>query len=306
MASAAPQLTIVIATRNRWSSLARALDSLDRSLTRSSANVETIVVDNGSTDETPEFLARWQAEPNSERVVLHVREQGKARALNVGWRAARATTVAFTDDDVIVPEAWVSQVLRFARERTNFAAATGRVTLPPEARSPDVVQRVRLFRTLPLFDRGPNECESKHLYGCNMVVRRDALDTVGGFDPRLGPGASGLHEDGDLARRLRAAGYTLLYLPDLEMHHAVDPERFTWAYFCQLHRADARSRWIRDGNRGLPYALQHWMGGVLVWLFWTLARNRPRQMRARGRLMSHTEYLRLWWRAVRSPSAPSS
>jgi len=295
-------LTILIATRNRARSLSRALDTLDRAVAWVDVPVEIVVVDNGSIDDTPEILARWSARDPDRRLVLREDQPGKARALNAAWPRARGATLAFTDDDVEVPATWVGSALSFAEHRHEYSAATGPVTLPPSQRTADFIACVEWYRTLPLFDLGPSERETKHLYGCNMVVRRAALAAVGGFDPRLGPGASGLHEDGDLARRLRAAGHRILYFPRLEMHHPADPQRLTWEFFCSLHRADARSRWVRDGNRGLRYALQHWFGAVAVWLFWSAVRNRNRQMRARGRLVSHSEYLRLWWQHRRKAS----
>lgn len=295
-----PELTVIIATRNRACSLERTLECLDQAEKNTLQAVETIVVDNGSTDHTPILLARWQERRPALRKVLRVDEAGKARALNAAWPAARASLLAFTDDDVLIPAPWLGAALEFAERFRGYAAATGPVRLPPEHRSGPTASLVELYRTIPLFDLGSKPLPTKHLYGCNMVIRRSALAAMSGFDPRLGPGASGLHEDGDLARRLRAAGFDIVYWPALEMFHIVESERLTWDYFCRLHLADARSRWIRDGNLGLAYATRHWLGAAAVWAMWTILGNRNRRMRARGRLLSHTEYLRLCWAARRA------
>lgn len=300
-----PQLTVIIATRNRAASLERTLASLQQAAHSLADRVEFILVDNGSTDRTPSVLARWRERDPDHRLLLHVPEPGKARALNAAWPAARAATLAFTDDDVEVPPNWLRVASTFADTWPQFAAATGPVRLPPSQRTASIVSLVEFYRTLPLFDVGSDPKPTKHLYGCNMLVRKHALEAVGGFDARLGPGASGLHEDGDLALRLQSAGLAILYWPALEMFHVAEPERLTWGYFRQLHRADARSRWVRDGNRGLAYALQHWLGALAVWGLWTLLGHRNRRMRARGRLVSHSEYLRLVWWARRGHSPAS-
>ena len=102
--------------------------------------------------------------------------------------------------------------------RPDMAAATGKVTLPPSAQEPSLLARIELYGTLPLFDAGRVGCETTHLYGCNMALRRSTFDRIGDFNERLGPGASGLHEDGDLGERIRAAGLRLAYVPEMEMH----------------------------------------------------------------------------------------
>jgi GT2 family glycosyltransferase len=295
-----PLLSVVVATRNRARHLERALDSLAGALRQCAASVEVIVVNNGSHDHTErviEAFYRVHAVPGRH---LFAPEPGKARALNAAVEVAQGAALAFTDDDVEVPENWIIAAAEVATQYPDYAAATGPVRLPPGNYDAGTLERVRVLRTLPLFDLGGDFRETDHLYGCNMVVRRAVLQNLGGFDERLGPGASGLHEDGDLARRLRAAGQRILYDPRLVMFHTVDPERLTWEFFAALHRADARSRFVLDGNRGLPHALRRWSGGAIVWLLWTLLGNRARRTRAWGRLLSHTEYMRLCWQARRA------
>ena len=294
-----PVISVLLATRNRSRDLARALETLARAATPLGEAVEVLLIDNGSTDSSALVIENFFRQTPVAGCALSVGERGKARALNRGLQAARGEVLAFTDDDVEVPPGWLSAAYRFACEDRHYAAATGPVRLPPHVHDREILERVRLLRTLPLFDLGPSRQETKHLYGCNMVVRRQALERIGGFDERLGPGASGLHEDGDVARRLRAAGERILYLPELEMFHTVDPERLTWEFFVALHHADARSRFVRDGNRGLFYALRHWLGAVFVWSGWLLLGNRARRTRAYGRLVYHAEYARLAWQTLR-------
>lgn len=295
-----PTITVLLATRNRARDLERALDTLARAATPLADVIEVLIVDNGSTDSSAQVIHQFYQSTQLPGRALWVAERGKARALNVGLRAARGEVLAFTDDDVEVPPDWLSTVHRFAHEELAHAAATGPVRLPPHLHDRDLLAQVELLRTLPLFDLGPKRRETKHLYGCNMVIRRAALERIGGFDERLGPGASGLHEDGEVARRLRSAGERILYLPELVMFHTVDPTRLTWEFFVELHHADARSRFVRDGNRGLAYAARHWLGAVFVWTGWALLANRYRRARAYGRIISHTEYVRLAWQALRT------
>lgn len=290
-----PAVSVIVATRNRAPLLAPMLRSLDVALSAGESATEVIVVDNGSTDGTATLIEQWAgAAPG--RIHLTVREPGKARALNAGLAAARAALLAFTDDDVEVDPAWIGAIVTFFAAHPEYAAATGRVRVPPRVTDPHVHAQIAYYRTLPLFDRGDALQDSTHLYGCNMAVRRTTFERVGRFDERLGPGASGLHEDGELAGRIRQAGLRLAYLPNMLVYHTVEPSRLTLDYFRSLHRADARSRCIMEPQRGWLASVADWVGACLVLGWWSLLGNAARRMRARGRLISHTEVLRLLWR----------
>lgn len=89
-----PDVTVVIPTRNRWSRLSVALTV---ALCQEDVDVEVIVVDDGSSDETPAALASLK-EPRL-RICRHDVQHGTARARNAGINAAQGTWLAFLDDD---------------------------------------------------------------------------------------------------------------------------------------------------------------------------------------------------------------
>lgn len=92
------KLSVVIATYNRAPILEKALRSL---FVQTSKNFEILVVDDGSTDETPELLARLEAESP---LLRHVRieNSGRSIARNVGIQEARGEYILFLDSDVVV------------------------------------------------------------------------------------------------------------------------------------------------------------------------------------------------------------
>jgi len=286
------RLSILVATRNRATLLERMLASLDRAMAGTAIEVEVIVADNGSTDDTWSRLQRWAASRPRCTAFL-APDPGKARALNLLLQRAQAPLLVFTDDDVEVDENWIESVHAFFQSHPEFAAATGRVRTPPAVRDPELLARVALFGTLPLYDRGNEVGDTRHLYGCNMAIRRGALDRVGRFHEQLGPGASGLHEDGDIARRILAAGLRIGFMPGAIVYHAVEPDRLTFEFFREMHRRDARSRFVLDPNRSLVRTLLDCAGAALTLLWNGLTRDQRRRMRARGRLISHLEMLRL-------------
>lgn len=290
-----PSVSLIIPTRNRAVLLTRMLQSLDRALAAIDGQAQVVVADNGSNDGTATVIADWIAR-GPERSSVFVAEPGRSRAMNRALETAQAPLIAFTDDDVQVQPDWLREILRFFAEHPEYGAAMGRIRMPPEVTDPALLARVAYYGTLPFYDRGDAVADGRHLYGCNMVVRRAVLDRVGPFNERLGVGASGMHEDGDLARRIIQAGERIGYMPKVIVYHAVEPERLTLENFRIVHLRRAHSRFEMEPERRWGHRLAHWLGAVASFAWWSLLRNSRRIMRARGQLICHTELLRLQWR----------
>lgn len=185
-----PAVSVVIPTRDRWPLLRRALRT---ALAQEGVATEVIVVDDGSTDGTPERLR--EAAPPSVRVIACSRSGGVARARNAAIREARGAWVAFLDDD----DMWAPEKLRLqlASAAPDVALVyTGAVLVDGEARM------IAPRRTPPAEELEPGLYEA-NLVGTpsSVMARADALRRVGGFDEGLGVLA-----DWDLWIRLAAEG----------------------------------------------------------------------------------------------------
>ena len=91
--------------------LRNCLESLERQIAAFD-DFEVVVVDNGSTDETADYLAEWAAvSPLRCRVVVEPCV-GLSHARNAGVAVARGQVVLFIDDDAIAPQGWVAAHLR--------------------------------------------------------------------------------------------------------------------------------------------------------------------------------------------------
>ncbi len=245
----AGELALVVATRDRETMLRRLLASALAMDGLASVAPELIVVDDGSRDRTPLVVADAAARYPRLRY-LHVASRGKAGALNAGIRATRAAILAFLDDDVELDRRWLVAVDAYFHRR-DVAAAQGTIRLPiEEATNPAIAAAVERWRTIPRCDLGPTAAESGSLIGANMLITRATFARVGLFDERLGPGASGACEDTELAKRIRAAGGRIGYIPDAIVYHAVDPGRLTAEYFRNLHACRGRSRIYYKDARG--------------------------------------------------------
>src|SRR5436190_11609912 len=99
-----PSVSIVLATHNRPDWLRLAIDSV---LAQDYPDLELLVMDDGSTDRTPELLKQYARRNPSERFRFERHDNtGQARTLNRGWRIARGELLGYlSDDDLLAPGA---------------------------------------------------------------------------------------------------------------------------------------------------------------------------------------------------------
>ena len=173
----APEVSVVVPTRSRWHLLSTA--ALPSVLEQEDVDVEVIVVDDGSRDETPTRLADLD-DPRLV-VIRHDESRGVAVARNTGIRAARGRWVSFLDDDDLwAPRKLRAQVDSAERAGAVFAYSAGGglnasreflfAVSPPD---PATVTR-ELLRWNVIW------C------GCsNVLARADVVTELGGFDERL-------------------------------------------------------------------------------------------------------------------------
>jgi len=176
--------SIIIATKNRSGFLLRALDSLATQV--DAPTFETIVVDNGSTDDTQAMLAaRADRELLGLTVIAEpIANRGKAR--NRGISAATGDLVLFIDDDVVLPPSFVAAHAK-AQDRVFPYVVTGPIiNVPSYDERPDPT---------------PANFSNAFFCTCNVSVPRNSLNAVGGFDEQFD-----LYgwEDTELGLRLRA------------------------------------------------------------------------------------------------------
>jgi glycosyltransferase involved in cell wall biosynthesis len=211
-------LSIIVCTRDRCESLERNLRSIDEMIGPQEVRWEVIIVDNNSKDRTKEVAEIFVKNQSDRYRYVLERRQGKSFALNTGIKAARGQIVAFTDDDCIVSKQWVSSILTEFTTDQDLAVLGGRVELYDSSDRPITIIRYDkriLFQSLDaLFD-------NVLVIGCNMAIRRNVIDELGGFDIALGPGAKSgaVAEETELVYRAHKKGFKVLYSPDVVVYH---------------------------------------------------------------------------------------
>jgi GT2 family glycosyltransferase len=199
--SAADAIALAIVTRDRPEHVERLLPSLRR---EAASAAEAIVVDQSAGDGTERLLAGIGE-------LRHVRGgPGLSRGRNVALRETSAPLVAFTDDDVELPDGWLGRVRAELAAHPDAGALCGRARTPAGELLPGAEPGVYRWPVHP-FRLGS---------GFNLAFRRAALDAVGPFDERLGAGATyRAAEDTDVLYRLLRAGWAVVASDDVTLVH---------------------------------------------------------------------------------------
>jgi len=195
--SLSPKVSVIVASYNGARTLKACLDSL---LRLNYPDYEVILVDDGSTDATPELASLYKS-------VRYVRQtnHGLSVARNTGLAAATGEIVAFTDSDCRADEDWLYYLVGDLFS-SRFAGIGGPNFLPPEDSA--VAAAVLVSPGGPahvmLSDR-----VAEHIPGCNMVFYKWALEEIGGFDPIFTKAG----DDVDVCWRLQQCGYRIGFSP---------------------------------------------------------------------------------------------
>lgn len=211
-------LSVIVCTRDRRSNLMRCLKSITDSAEASAwpVEMEIVVVDDGSQDGTAEAVQAFAAQARRVEVCLISQPGlGLSAARNTGVAESRGEVLAFIDDDCIASPAYVAEVIAHFAGESELVVRGGRVLLGDPLDAPlAIAPSTRLQR----LDRRSNV--GGFILGCNMAMRREALDRLGPFDERLGAGSSlRAGEDTDLVIRAAAAGIPVEFTGDMTVHH---------------------------------------------------------------------------------------
>jgi glycosyltransferase involved in cell wall biosynthesis len=199
-----PKVSVVVASYNGARTLRACLDSLAR---LNYPDYEVILVDDGSTDATPQIASLYPT-----LRYLHHANRGLSVARNTGIAAATGEIVAFTDSDCRADEDWLRYLVGDL-VTSRFTGIGGHNFLPPEDSA--------VAAAVLVSPGGPahvmlNDRVAEHIPGCNMAFYKWALDEIGGFDPIFTKAG----DDVDVCWRLQQRGYRIGF----------NPAGFVWHY----------------------------------------------------------------------------
>ena len=186
-----PRISVIVPTYNGAATLLDAIESIRAQ----EVPLEIIVVDDGSTDDTPRVI-----EAQDDVVAMRTENRGPAAARNCGLGFARAPFIAFLDDDDVWVPRKLEQQLRLLDEHPSASVILGHTafqSLDPESGGWRTVAEPHL-----LYHLGASLC------------RREAFDRIGMLDPELRSS-----EDVDWFLRVRDAGLEIVVSPEVVQFH---------------------------------------------------------------------------------------
>ena len=224
-----PRVSVIIATFNRAKVLRETLEHLAR-VDTAGLDVDFIVVDNGSTDETASVL---ETAPSSLRLRTFFDDRpGRGHAINGVFDNERlGELVVLTDDDVTPDTQWLHEIVAASERWPDHSVFGGRITIDwPDGGMPAWAEAkwVRCFG-FALHDLDQDEGEysaTGYPFGPCYWVRRSVLEAGVRFDAAIGPRPSNRVMGGETAFLIaaRRVGFTPVYVPSAHVLHRVQPD----------------------------------------------------------------------------------
>jgi GT2 family glycosyltransferase len=209
-----PNVSVVVSTRNRPRDVAACVKSI---LANAYPGFELLVVDQSNHEDQQSALSEVGQDDRLRWVPTTTR--GLSVSRNLAVASARASVLAFTDDDCRVSATWVADTAAEFAADPELGLLFGSVVLRPEDRARGYAaefepeQRRELRGALP-------DARASWGVGANMAIRRSVFDRVGVFDTVLGAGAPLFAgEEIDLTLRALSRGFKVAYTPGTSVVH---------------------------------------------------------------------------------------
>ncbi len=212
----APAASFIVCTRNRAEALEACIRSIEAaSRAHPSMTSELVVVDNGSTDDTAERVARIAASSSIAIIPVLERRPGLAAARNTGMERSRGRILIFIDDDCEVDLYYLRDLEQHYATGEHPVIRGGRVELGNAADLPFTIKRSPDPARFT-----PDVHPGGFILGCNMTMHREVARCVGRFDERFGAGSVlQSAEDTDYLVRAFQLGIPIEYVPDMNVLH---------------------------------------------------------------------------------------
>lgn len=271
-----------------------------RSVLRSGVPIEVFVVDNGSRDGSPESLRELARAEPAMKLIESGRNIGFTRATNLALRQARGSYFLLLNPDCVVRPDTLARMLKAMADYPQ-AAIAGCLIRNPDGTEQAGCRRavptpwrtfVRVLKLNKLFPHHPRfrtfllnqePLPDKPVFveaisGAFMLARREAVEQIGMLDEGYF-----LHcDDLDWCMRFRAAGWQILFVPDVEVVHYKGTPSQSRPIFVEWHKHRGMVRFYRKFFRHQYPGVLMWLVAVAVWLRFAAVVGCHGAMRIRG------------------------
>jgi GT2 family glycosyltransferase len=213
-----PIVSVIIPNWNGRRFLAECIDSLKR---QTCPDFETILVDNGSSDGSADFVQERYGE--FVRVLMNRENLGYTGGNNAGIRAARGEYIALLNNDTVVEPDWIDELIKATRYDGGIGMWASKVKSYDDRNRIEAVGELiyqdGLNRARGQYeaDRGQYESMEEILFppGCGGMYRKRLFEEMGGFDEDF----FAYGDDAEIGLRIRLGGWKGLYVPGAVLYH---------------------------------------------------------------------------------------
>jgi len=204
---------------------------------------ELIIIDNGSTDGTPQFLKKFQEKVENCHLILNSDNFGFAKGNNQGIKAASGCYIIFMNNDVFVTPNWLNNLI-ICLESNHKIGIVGAKLVYPRIRKIQHAGIVFSPNGKPFHIHRYRNTTNKNVNtkrtfnavtAALMLIKKDLLDELGGFDEAYKIGS---YEDVDLCLRARLKDFLILYCPQSEAIHYEFTSSRQFKEFNQIAKAN--------------------------------------------------------------------
>ena len=213
-----PKVSVIVVTYNNLDLTKACLHSLE--VYSHYSNYEVIVVDNASSDDTPNYLREWAAQGENRVIILNPDNKGFAAGNNQGLLVASGDYLVLLNNDTYVTPGWISSLVKhIARDPKIGLLGPVTCNIGNEA-------KINLhYSNMSEMLVESNKFTLRHIghltplrtaaFFCVMISRA-AYEKVGLLDEAFG---IGFFEDDDYCRRVEQAGFSIYCADDVFIHH---------------------------------------------------------------------------------------
>lgn len=274
-------ISFIICTYNRDKYIYECLSRLAKNTCQE--GWEIVLVNNNSTDNTAAECERFVRDykPKNYRYFVET-QQGLSFARNRGIAEAKGDWLVFLDDDAMVEDSYIANLHQQLAAHPEVGAFGGKIIPFFEDGEPSWLSPWSVSFVSGL-DYGSKVCQfqgSKYPIGANMGISRTVIEQVGVFNTELGRTGSSLlgGEEKDIFNRIKAAGYSILYFPDIPVQHCIPGRRTTTEFIARLGFGVGMSERMRTLNvskssfcrRVLSELSIKWGGTIALWFLFCL------------------------------------
>ena len=197
-----PSVSVVVCSYNGARTIGETCEHL---LNLDYPDYEIIVVNDGSTDETPKIVKRDGIK------VIDKKNGGLSAARNTGFQAANGEIVAYIDDDAYPDREWLKYLVSDFIGRDSVGVGGPNLTPPGDGDIAECIAHAP-GGPLPVL---MTDWKAEHIPGCNMAFYKKTLEKLGGFDPIY----TAAGDDVDFCWRVIESGDWISYNPSAAVWH---------------------------------------------------------------------------------------